>query len=111
VRIRLHSWLKIMNDEQNPTRGGSMNAAYSPGQSTGAGVPGAAGDPDVDPNSATARSEDNSDSAPGASVHDVEASSIASGPGAAQITTREDSDEHRSERSVGAETPADGTLG
>lgn len=101
-----------LHGEADVTHGGSMNEPFSPGQDTGANTPGPAGDPNVDPNTATQRSEDNSDTAgEGASVHDVEASGIATGTGAGQITTSEDSDEHRSERSIGAETPADGTLG
>lgn len=99
----------MSNDESK--YGGSTDANMTENVASGAGVPGNAGTPD-DPNSATSRSEDNSDMVgEEASVRGVEASGNAIGPGQGQITTSEDSDESRSERSVGAETPADGTLG
>jgi hypothetical protein len=95
--------------------GGGTSTDGTPGGSApvGGAANGAAGDTS-DPDSATQQSGDtiaaNTD-ANRITTEEVEAGGDAVGQDQPEITTGENSDESKSERSVGAETPADGTLG
>ncbi len=98
------------NATTSANRATDVDAAAAAATGDGSGAAGDTSDPD----SATQRSGDTASAngdANRVTVEEVEAGGDAVGARAPQITTDEDSDEAKTERSVGAETPADGSLG
>ncbi len=96
-----------------PQSGSGSTSDAAGNGSAQSGSPSGGGDTN-DPDSATQRSSDTmqSNNDPNrVSVEEVESNGVAVGSDRPEITTGESSEEARSERSVGAETPADGSFG